>query len=62
VADGQYLVFLARPSGYELHERDGEAPAVGDELSVNDLRLRVTKVGPSPLPADARLCVYVETA
>jgi hypothetical protein len=61
VAAGKYLVFLSKPSGYELVERDGEPPQVGDELEESGLRLLVTKVAVSPLPADARLCAYSET-
>jgi len=58
MAAGKYLVFVSKPSGYELLEREGEPPAVGDEIDEGELRLVVTKVAPSPLPADARLCAY----
>lgn len=53
-----YLVFVWSPSGYALEEREGEPPKVGDEVEVGDRRLRVTKVGVSPLPGDARPCVF----
>jgi len=43
------------PSGYTLREHDGELPHVGDELEDG---LVVTKIGPSPVPGDARLCAY----
>ena len=58
MADG-YLVFVSKPSGYELHEREGEPPSVGDEVEDNGARLRVTKLAPSPLPGDERTCAYL---
>jgi hypothetical protein len=59
VADG-YLLFLWKPSGYELREQQGDAPEVGAEVEADDAKLRVTKVAPSPLPNDPRPCVYVQ--
>ena len=53
-----YLVFVWSPSGYTLEERDGEPPKVGEDVEVDDRRLRVTKVGVSPLPGDQRPCVF----
>ncbi len=58
MAEGKYLLFVSKPTGYELREREGDPPAVGDEIADGELRLRVTKLAPSPLPADARLCAY----
>ena len=55
---GAYLVFVWKPSGYELHERRGEPPAVGAEIEEGETRLRVSKIGPSPLPGDPRPCAY----
>ena len=60
VGDGKYLLFVWKPSGYELHEAEGEVPAVGAEVEQDDTRLRVTKVAPSPLPGDSRLCAYLQ--
>ena len=57
-----FLVFVWKPSGYELRESDGDAPAVGAELEWDGQRLRVTKVAPSPLPGDKRRCVYLARA
>jgi hypothetical protein len=58
--DGQrYLLFVWRPSGYELVEQDGDVPAVGSEVEVGEERFRVAKVAPSPLPGDRRQCAYV---
>lgn len=53
-----YLVFVWAPSGYELKEQEGEPPKVGDEVEIDDRRLRITKVGVSPLPGDQRVCVF----
>jgi hypothetical protein len=55
-----YLLFVWKPSGYELRERDGEPPGVGDVLEEDEVRMTVTKVGPSPLPSDDRRCAYVQ--
>jgi hypothetical protein len=57
---GTYLLFVWKPSGYELREADGEVPAVGAEVEQDELKLRVTKVAPSPLPGDSRPCVYLQ--
>jgi hypothetical protein len=55
-----YLVFVWRPTGYELREREGDPPRVGDEVEEDSARLVVAKVGPSPLPGDRRPCVYLQ--
>jgi hypothetical protein len=57
-----YLLFVGKPSGYELREREGDAPAVGDEIEEDETRMTVTKVAPSPLPRDDRRCAYVQPA
>jgi hypothetical protein len=56
--NGRYLLWLWKPTGYELREESGSAPSVGTEVTEGEHRLRVTKVGPSPLPGDSRLCAY----
>jgi hypothetical protein len=53
-----YLVFVWSPSGYQLKEQEGDPPKVGDEIEIDDRRLRITKVGVSPLPGDQRTCVF----
>jgi hypothetical protein len=55
-----HLLFVWSPSGYELREREGDPPAVGDEVEENETRMIVTKVAPSPLPGDGRRCAYVQ--
>ena len=57
---GKYLLFVWKPSGYELHEAEGEVPSVGSEVEADDQTQFVTKVAPSPLPNDTRLCVYLQ--
>ena len=58
----KHLLFVTKPSGYELGERDGDPPAPGESVEVEDLSFTVTKVGPSPLPQDERACAYLQTA
>jgi hypothetical protein len=55
-----HLRFVWTPTGYELRERDGDVPGVGDEVEEGEVRLRVTKVAPSPLPGDMRRCAYLQ--
>jgi hypothetical protein len=53
-----YLLFVWSPAGYTVRELEGEPPQVGREIEDDGRTLVVTKVGPSPYPADPRLCVY----
>ena len=55
-----HLRFVWTTNGYELRERDGDVPGVGDEVEEGEARLRVTKVAPSPLPGDTRRCAYLQ--
>jgi hypothetical protein len=55
----RHLLFVWKPSGYELVERDGEPPAVGSAIDLGDRSEHVTKIGPSPLPGDRRPCAYL---
>jgi hypothetical protein len=59
-AGGKHLLFVWKPSGYELREADGDAPAVGSLVAVVDRDEQVVKVGPSPLPNDPRPCAYLQ--
>lgn len=52
------LLLAWSPSGYHLHELDGDPPDVGTELERDGHRLLVIKVGTSPLPGDRRRCAY----
>jgi hypothetical protein len=55
-----YLLFVSKPTGYELRERDGELPQVGTVLEEEEGRMMVTRIGPSPLPGDDRRCAYLQ--
>ena len=59
-ADPGHLLFVWAPAGYELLSRAGEPPRVGDEVGVSGGPRVVTKIGPSPLPGDARLCAFLD--
>jgi hypothetical protein len=66
-SDGQgqgrgYVLFIAKPTGYELLARDGEPPAVGSvvELGGEEGRWFVSRLSPSPLPQDRRPCAYLQ--
>lgn len=58
----KYLLFVSKPTGYELREREGELPAVGAVLDEEEGRMLVTRIGPSPLPGDDRRCAYLQAA
>jgi len=55
-----HLVFISKPSGYELAERPGDAPAPGTVVEEGEKRFTVAKLGPSPLPGDDRTCAYLQ--
>jgi hypothetical protein len=57
-----HLLFVSKPSGYELAERDGEAPQIGTAIEEGEARFVVTRVAPSPLPGDDRACAYLQPA
>jgi hypothetical protein len=55
-----YLLFIVKPSGYELHEREGDPPQVGERVEDGGSRYWVSKVAGSPLPGDDRRCAYLQ--
>lgn len=55
-----HLLFIWAPAGWELEQRDGSPPAVGDTFEAGGTTLVVTAVGPSPLPGDRRRCAYTQ--
>jgi hypothetical protein len=59
---GKYLLFITRPTGYALTEREGEPPSPGTDVELDDGggSFVVSKIAPSPLPQDERLCVYLQ--
>jgi hypothetical protein len=63
MAKGKYLLFISKPTGYELAEREGKPPAPGSEVELEgDGRFMVSKLAPSPLPGDDRRCAYLQGA
>jgi hypothetical protein len=55
-----HLVFVVKPSGYELHEVEGDPPQVGERVEHGDRSYWVSKVAASPLPGDGRRCAYLQ--
>ena len=55
-----YVVFVSKPRGYELHDREGEPPQVGSEVEEDGSRFTVIKLAASPLPGDTRRCAYLQ--
>jgi flavin reductase (DIM6/NTAB) family NADH-FMN oxidoreductase RutF len=56
---GEHLVFVWSPAGYTIEVRAGGPPRPGASVDDGDRRQRVTKVAPSPLPGDSRVCAYL---
>ena len=55
-----FLLYVTA-SPYRFEEHPGPAPHVGDEITIAGQVLAVTRIGPSPLPGDDRLCGYAES-
>lgn len=58
--EAAWVAFVASPHGYRIVAGAGAAPERGRVLEFEGTPHRVVKIGPSPLPADRRRCVYVE--
>jgi hypothetical protein len=58
----RHLLFISTSGGYALVEREGPPPPLGRgiELPEQAASFLVTKLGPSPLPHDPRICAYLE--
>ena len=58
----RHLLFVSTSGGYTLVEREGPPPSVGRsiELPEQAASFLVTKLGPSPLPNDSRICAYLD--
>jgi hypothetical protein len=56
-----YLVFVSSPRGYVLVELEGPPPGLGEEIELPEQPgpSQVTRLGPSPLPNDPRICAYL---
>jgi hypothetical protein len=62
MAEGGHLIFVWKPQGYELRERDGDPPAIGDTVELDEEgTFFVSRVGPSPRPQDSRPCAYLQS-
>jgi hypothetical protein len=61
-ATGICVAFASTPRDYRLVElEDGLVPDVGERVDLPEVgELVVLRRGPSPLPADERLCVFLE--
>jgi hypothetical protein len=57
-----YVLFVWSTSGWTLQQREGDAPAVGETVENGGTMLRVSRLGPSPLPGDRRRCAYTQLA
>ena len=57
-----HLLFVWSPNGWTLREREGAPPARGATVEEGDVVLRISKIGPSPLPGDRRPCAYTQLA
>jgi hypothetical protein len=56
-----HLRFVPTKNGYVLVEQEGPAPPLGREVEASEPgTFVVAKLGPSPLPSDARVCAYLE--
>ncbi len=58
-APAGWVAFVASAHGYRLLDGSGPIPARGATIELEGAPHRVEKVGPSPLPGDARRCVHV---
>lgn len=58
----EYLLFVWSPAGWKLRLKRGEVPQVGSTVEEDEKLLRISKLGPSPLPGDRRACAYTQLA
>jgi hypothetical protein len=59
-SDPGHVLFVWNPSGYVLLSRTGQPPPIGSEVGISGGSRVVTKIGPSPLPGDLRLCAFLD--
>jgi hypothetical protein len=57
-----HVAFLPSAKGYALVELPGPTPNPGAYEDVDEMRFVVSRIGPSPLPADRRRCAFLEVA
>jgi hypothetical protein len=59
-AEHSYCLFVSKPTGYELLNREGDPPPVGSIVEIEGQgRWVVNRIGASPLPQDRRRCAYL---
>jgi hypothetical protein len=59
-AESGHCLFVSKPTGYELLNREGEPPAVGSIVEIEGQgRWVVNRISSSPLPQDRRPCAYL---
>jgi hypothetical protein len=55
-----HCLFVSKPTGYELRDREGEPPAVGSTVELDgEGSWVVNRISQSPLPQDRRPCAYL---
>jgi hypothetical protein len=55
----EHVLFVPTPARYVLVERDGAPPDPGAELSLDEGRFLVSKVGRAPFPGEPRPCAFL---
>ncbi len=61
MSESGHLLFVWKPSGYELRDGEGEPPAIGATVELDEQgRYWVSRLGPSPRPGDSRPCAYLQ--
>ena len=55
-----HCLFISKPTGYELLDREGEPPAVGSTVELDGQgSWVVNRISQSPLPQYRRPCAYL---
>jgi hypothetical protein len=58
-----HCLFISKPTGYELLDREGEPPAIGSTVELDGQgSWVVNRISQSPLPQDRRPCAYLLAA
>jgi hypothetical protein len=59
-SESGHCLFVSKPTGYELLNREGEPPAVGSVVELEGQgHWVVNRISSSPLPQDRRPCAYL---
>jgi hypothetical protein len=54
-----HVRFLGLPSGYRLAVSEEPCATLGELVEIDGIAFRVSRIGPSPLPADDRPCAFL---